>query len=123
MDYHEDYKMKEDDNISVFENYDTNITINFIKDKYKKKYISKSLKIKVWNTYIGKETGCHLCMCCKHNEITQMNFEAGHIKSERYGGETNVENLRPICGICNKSMKCKDMREFMCEYGLGTLDK
>ena len=40
-------------------------------------------------------------------------FEAGHIIAERCGGPTNIENLRPICSLCNRSMGLKNMIDFM----------
>ncbi len=87
------------------------------KKNYRKRTIPKTLKINVWECYIGKEVGSAKCMCCQKNEIIQGHFEAGHIISERDGGATNIENLRPICSLCNKSMGSKNMLEFMQEYG------
>ena len=84
---------------------------------YRKYTIPKTLKINVWNLYIGKEIGSAKCMCCRESEIIQGHFEAGHVISERDGGATNIENLRPICSLCNKSMGAKNMLEFMKEYG------
>ena len=41
-----------------------------------------------------------------------MNFECGHIIPESKGGETNEDNLIPICGLCNKSMGTRNMYEY-----------
>lgn len=87
------------------------------KYKYRKRTIPKTLKINIWNFYIGKEVGIAYCMCCQECEIIQGHFEAGHVVSERYGGHTTIENLRPICSLCNKSMGAQNMLEFMKEYG------
>jgi len=87
------------------------------KNIYRKRTIPKTLKINVWNHYIGKEVGSTKCMCCQESEIIQGHFEAGHVISERDGGATTIENLRPICSLCNKSMGAKNMLEFMREYG------
>ena len=87
------------------------------KRSYRKHTIPKTLKINVWNNYIGKEVGSAKCMCCQECEIIQGHFEAGHVISERNGGATNIENLRPVCSLCNKSMGVKNMQEFMREYG------
>ncbi len=57
------------------------------------------------------------CYCCSVEPITKGNFECGHIISEKEGGEVKLENLRPICGLCNKSMGTKNMLEFMKQYG------
>ena len=83
----------------------------------RKRTIPKVLKINVWNYYIGKEIGSAKCMCCQECEIIQGHFEAGHVISERDGGATTIENLRPICSLCNKSMGAQNMLEFMQEYG------
>ena len=87
------------------------------KHSYRKRAIPKTLKINVWNHYIGNEVGSAKCMCCQECEIIQGHFEAGHVISERDGGGTTIENLRPICSLCNKSMGSKHMLEFMRECG------
>jgi HNH endonuclease len=85
---------------------------------YRKRTIPKTLKINVWNHYIGKEIGSSKCMCCQQSEIIQGHFEAGHVISERDGGTRTIANLRPICSLCNKSMGAQNMLEFMkgCGY-------
>ena len=84
--------------------------------KKKKKSIPKTLKKMVWDTYIGETKGKDKCYCCKHQDIRQIDFEAGHVKAESKGGETTVNNLRPICHQCNISMGTMDMHEFMNKY-------
>jgi 5-methylcytosine-specific restriction endonuclease McrA len=82
------------------------------KIKYKKKSIPKSLKKQVWDTWIGSNIGATKCLCCRHEEIRQIEFHCGHIISEVMGGQTNVNNLRPICAQCNLSMGSMNMNEF-----------
>lgn len=89
--------------------------------KPKRKTIPKSIKSVVWDTYVGVEIGQTLCLCCKHVKISQHNFECGHVVSDANGGELSVDNLRPICSQCNKSMSTKNMAEFMKEWKLGEL--
>ena len=79
----------------------------------KKKKISILLRKKVWNTWIGEKYGISKCLCCKEAKITQMEFDCGHIVSEYEGGDAILENLRPICRICNSSMQTDNMIEFM----------
>lgn len=86
------------------------------KQKYHKKAIPKSLKKLVWDTYIGETIGKSKCLCCKHQQIRQIEFHCGHIKSEVNGGETNIKNLRPICAQCNLSMGTMDMYEYQSRY-------
>jgi hypothetical protein len=81
------------------------------------KTLCKTLKVKVWDTYIGKEKGIAKCWCCDNNEIDSKHYECGHIVAKSQGGENCVENLRPICSLCNKSMRTKNMLEFMKENG------
>lgn len=78
----------------------------------KKKSIPKAIKIQVWNKYIGEEIGKHKCLCCKTRDITQASFHCGHVIAEANGGETTVDNMRPICELCNKSMGTLNMLDF-----------
>ena len=80
--------------------------------KQKKKTIPKSLKIAVQNKYIGEDIGKAKCLCCNLTDITQLKFHTGHIIAEVNGGDINIDNLRPICETCNKSMGTKNMDEF-----------
>ena len=86
------------------------------KDKPKKKTIPKVLKDSVWITYIGKDVGVTLCPCCNTHEITQLSFDCGHVIAEALGGKTTLENLRPICSKCNKSMRTMHMDEFKSQF-------
>ncbi len=62
------------------------------------------LKTRVWNTRIGKHIGCIKCPMCLTNELTQLSYEKAHIISRKHGGLMTVENLVPMCGVCNKSL-------------------
>jgi 5-methylcytosine-specific restriction endonuclease McrA len=83
--------------------------------KSKKQHIPKKLKNMIWDKYIGKEKGIGQCYCCSEY-IDSKNFEAGHIIPEAKGGPTTVDNLRPICSCCNKSMGTQNMDEFKEKY-------
>jgi hypothetical protein len=85
--------------------------------KYKKKYIPKVLRDMVWDTYIGLNLGIGDCYCCKE-QINSKNFETGHIESEVKGGKTTLDNLRPVCSRCNKSIGIKNMDTFIEEYDI-----
>jgi 5-methylcytosine-specific restriction endonuclease McrA len=84
----------------------------------KKKQIPKKIRQLVWNEYIGEEKGVDVCFCCRHEKISQMNFQCGHVISEANGGKTNVENLRPICQLCNTSMGKVNMNVFINAFDL-----
>lgn len=71
---------------------------------YKKKIIPKALREQVWIKYMGKnfESKCHIKWC--ENRINVFDFHVGHNIPESKGGNTDIENLRPICSRCNLSM-------------------
>lgn len=82
----------------------------------KKTKIPATVRKIVWSTYMGKDNNSGKCLCCDTEDISITNFECGHIKSEKNGGEVTIENLRPICGHCNKSIGGNNMDEFMEKY-------
>lgn len=63
-----------------------------------------ALKQNVWLTYNGERFKCKCLVEWCTNMITPFTFEAGHNIPFSKGGETTIDNLRPICGTCNKSM-------------------
>jgi 5-methylcytosine-specific restriction endonuclease McrA len=87
------------------------------KKKVKKEKIPATLKNIVWHKYFETSlTG--LCQCCKVENISKAIFDAGHIISEKNGGQVILENLKPICKLCNSSMGKTNMDEFMKKYGI-----
>ena len=66
--------------------------------------IPKALREQVWIKYFGKnyKHKCYIKWC--KNDITVFDFQVGHNIPESKGGETVLENLRPICSRCNSSM-------------------
>lgn len=77
--------------------------------------IPKKLRNLVWDTYIGREKGIGNCYCCK-DELDSKNFECGHVVAYKDKGQTNLENLRPICSVCNKSMGTENLYVFKEKY-------
>jgi hypothetical protein len=87
------------------------------KPLYVKDPIPRTVKNCLWINYFGdKRIG--LCACCQREPITMNNFHAGHIKSEREGGTTTLDNLAPICPLCNSSMGTMHMNDFINKYNL-----
>jgi hypothetical protein len=84
-----------------------------IKKIYKKKVIPKQVKILCWNLYIGEDKTNSKCVCCNSTTINITNFHCGHVLAEVNGGETNINNLRPICSGCNLSMGSMNMDDFI----------
>lgn len=87
-------------------------------DHYKKSKIDKSLRYSVWNKYCGDDVRKHLCFAGCGRMIDLIDFECGHVISEADGGKTILENLRPICSTCNKSMGKENMQNYMKKKGI-----
>lgn len=83
----------------------------------KKESIPKTVRNSVWNRHIGAKKGTGDCYVGCGEQISKGNFECGHIIAEKCGGTTSMDNLRPICSLCNKSMGTNNMNEFMEKYG------
>src|SRR5258706_11057403 len=73
------------------------------KEMPSKAKIPATLRNVVWLKYVG-ETDSGKCFCCHLERISRGNYECGHIVSEKNGGLVHINNLRPVCGLCNKSM-------------------
>jgi len=84
---------------------------------YKKESIPKTVRNCIWLNYFSNEREGK-CQCCLRETISIMNFHAGHIKAEANGGTTTLDNLKPICMLCNCSSQKQDMHEFILKYNL-----
>ena len=82
----------------------------------RRKKIPKAIRTLVWNKYIGADITAAKCTCCKEEKITMNNWHCGHVLAEAKGGDTTINNLRPICAPCNSSMGTKSMNEFTEEF-------
>jgi hypothetical protein len=82
----------------------------------RRKKIPKAIRTLVWNKYIGSDITAAKCMCCKEEKISMNNWHCGHVLAEAKGGDTTINNLRPICAPCNSSMGTKSMNEFTEEF-------
>lgn len=81
--------------------------------KPRKANIPKSLKMTIWDEFVGKDKRRALCICCCDREIEINNCVYGHIISEHDGGKANIDNLLPICSHCNGSMGTQNMGEYI----------
>ena len=110
----------EDEKIPIIEGYicslKNNNFIDFLVDnenkvipdhkKFKKMKdpISPTLRIRVWDHWYGKEDTGPCPICNTLIKIGKNGFHCGHKISEANGGETKIDNLRPICASCNLKM-------------------
>jgi len=77
----------------------------------KRPHVSRPLRIRVWKKYFNNVFEA-LCPMCKENSINALHFECGHDIAASIGGPSNLDNLRPICSTCNKSMGTKRWCDF-----------
>jgi 5-methylcytosine-specific restriction endonuclease McrA len=68
--------------------------------------ISKLLRSLVWNKCVDNQ--CEIC----EDEITEKEFEVGHIVARALGGQATIENLIPICFACNRGMGTRNAYEY-----------
>ena len=77
--------------------------------------VPQSLKKLLWNKHFGSENGHGACYVCS-DKICSLNFEAGHVRAAIEGGSTKIDNLKPICACCNKSMGVGNMEVYKQRY-------
>ena len=82
----------------------------------KKVAIPKHVKTLVWDKYIGADKAEAPCVSCRSKTISIRNFHCGHVLAEANGGDSTIQNLRPICAPCNLSMGKRSMNEFTKEF-------
>ncbi|MGC9309466.1 MAG: HNH endonuclease [Candidatus Nanoarchaeia archaeon] len=82
-----------------------------------RKSIPKSLKFAVWERYFGEKLRGR-CLCCGVQEISRDDCEMCHIISVANGGDTTIDNLKPGCKTCNRSMGTMDFDEYKRRYHL-----
>lgn len=104
-------------------NFNSDFSIDSFNDSYyyddssskkKRRTIPKTLKMSIWKKYNGKKYNGK-CYVCKKN-INTHQFEAGHVKPVSKGGSDRIENLRPICMGCNRSMGNRNLYSYKKQY-------
>lgn len=78
--------------------------------------VSIALKIKVWDTYIGRKVAEQECPLCENEDIRVVKFHCAHVLAIINGGDYSLENLRPICSTCNGSMGERHMKDFAMKF-------
>lgn len=79
---------------------------------YKKRKIGAGLKEALWHKICGEDCVKIKCPVCQIRELREKDFVAGHVKAERSGGETSIDNLIPICNKCNSCMATRNMIDY-----------
>ncbi len=83
----------------------------------KREPIPKCVRNALWiNFFQNQREG--KCQCCLRETISIGNFHAGHIKAHINGGSISLDNLVPICMLCNLSIGKHDLNEFITKYNL-----
>lgn len=79
-------------------------TLGLVQKTLTRTSIPKAIREQTWIRYNGPkfESKCNVTWC--QNIITPFTFEVGHNIPASRGGDTNIDNLRPICTGCNRSM-------------------
>lgn len=64
----------------------------------------KAIREQVWLLHCGRtfNNKCKVKWC--ENIMTPFEFDVGHNIPRSKGGSDDIDNLRPICSKCNKSM-------------------
>lgn len=92
--------------------------------KRAKKGIPRKIRLQCWEArYTGcAEAECPIPNCsaklCKNDSSS---WHAGHVNSEKNGGATSVENLRPICPPCNLAMGAQNWHDYISDTGTRTV--
>lgn len=89
-------------------------------------HIGKTLRKKVWEKQFGSNSNgkCPIFECSKILDINVENsWHCGHIISHFNGGLTELDNLKPICPSCNKTMNYKNWADYEKEIYIQYLDK
>ena len=82
----------------------------------KRKSLGVSMVTKVWQT-LYPETMKGTCLLCGVSQIElaeREGWEVSHLISHKNGGSQELDNLRPLCRRCNRSMSGKDFLTY-CE--------
>jgi len=56
---------------------------------------------------MGNDTRRGTCPICNERDIRIEDFQCGHDIAEAKGGGLNIDNLFPVCSLCNQSMGTK----------------
>lgn len=66
----------------------------------KRKPIPSKVRVDLWRKCFNDEIvgECWVCSC----KINYNDFQAGHMVAVANGGTDSIQNLKPVCGPCNR---------------------
>lgn len=85
-----------------------------------RKILGFSDTLKVWNSIDDQLLPEKICPICRKNMMVlydRKSWEKSHIIAHSQGGSGEVDNLRPLCKECNRTMGKKHMLKY-CEETL-----
>ena len=69
-----------------------------------KQRVPAALREAVWVRHNGRAYDAECAVRWCETALTPFSFEVGHNLPESRGGTLDIDNLRPICALCNRSM-------------------
>ncbi len=82
----------------------------------RKPSIPSGVRDDLWERYFGPETTIGTCFVCGRQLDKRDNYEVGHYISTAEDGTDDIENLRPVCRSCNRSMGKMSIPDFKRKY-------
>lgn len=77
----------------------------------KRRPIGKAVRMQCWKNKFGDDAANGQCEVCGI-KISIDKFEAGHIIAQAIGGSDLLDNLVPVCALCNRSMGIENLYEY-----------
>lgn len=84
---------------------------------YKKEPICKTARNVLWYIHYG-DVRTAKCKCCLVEDISLSCYHVGHVIAEANGGKTSMENLLPMCMLCNTSIGKQNVNDFIKKWNL-----
>lgn len=78
--------------------------------------VNSVIRETVWRNTYGSALDA-ICLICDRTPLSAFHFECGHVVARAHGGSIHPDNLRAICGRCNRSMGTKHMDEYLAGLG------
>lgn len=84
---------------------------------YKKEVICKTVRNVLWYIHFG-DVRTAKCKCCLVEDISISCYNVGHVIAEANSGKTSMENLLPMCMLCNTSIGKQNVNDFIKKWNL-----